>query len=168
MDKNGLPWEENDYVKMNICVQINGLKMQQFWTDSLDDPVVASCNAECGGGAGAHRAGSIIFPPFQGFQVWEKQKLKLLLLRLPYSPQCKVASGCCRIIMVLIGSFISRICINIVCRAASGLMPVYHCVTVYPAYIHGSLLTFDVPMQLRISCCILTLTQRTIPVVTLH
>ena len=39
MDKNGLPWEENDYVKMNICVQINGLKMQQFWTDSLDDPV---------------------------------------------------------------------------------------------------------------------------------
>ena len=28
MDKNGLPWEENDYVKMNICVQINGLKMQ--------------------------------------------------------------------------------------------------------------------------------------------
>ena len=40
MDKNGLPWEENDYVKLNICVQINGLKMQQFWTDSLDDPVV--------------------------------------------------------------------------------------------------------------------------------
>ena len=40
MDKNGLPWEENDYVKMNICVQNNGLKMQQFWTDSLDDPVV--------------------------------------------------------------------------------------------------------------------------------
>ena len=39
MDKNGLPWEENDYVKMNICIQINGLKMQQFWTDSLDDPV---------------------------------------------------------------------------------------------------------------------------------
>ena len=39
MDKNGLPWEENDYVKLNICVQINGLKMQQFWTDSLDDPV---------------------------------------------------------------------------------------------------------------------------------
>ena len=28
MDKNGLLWEENDYVKMNICVQINGLKMQ--------------------------------------------------------------------------------------------------------------------------------------------
>ena len=25
MDKNGLSWEENDYVKMNICVQINGL-----------------------------------------------------------------------------------------------------------------------------------------------
>ena len=43
MDKNGLPWEENDYVKMNICVQINGLKMQQFWTDSLDDPV--ECNS---------------------------------------------------------------------------------------------------------------------------
>ena len=40
MDKNGLSWEENDYVKMNICIQINGLKMQQFWTDSLDDPVV--------------------------------------------------------------------------------------------------------------------------------
>ena len=39
MDKNGLPWEENDYVKLNICVQINGLKMQQFWTDSLDDLV---------------------------------------------------------------------------------------------------------------------------------
>ena len=39
MDKNGLPWEENDYVKMNICIQINRLKMQQFWTDSLDDPV---------------------------------------------------------------------------------------------------------------------------------
>ena len=28
MDKNGLPWEENDYVKLNICFQINGLKMQ--------------------------------------------------------------------------------------------------------------------------------------------
>ena len=28
IDKNGLPWEENDYVKLNICVQINGLKMQ--------------------------------------------------------------------------------------------------------------------------------------------
>ena len=28
MDKNGLQWEENDYVKLNICVQINGLKMQ--------------------------------------------------------------------------------------------------------------------------------------------
>ena len=27
MDKNGLPWEENDYVKLNICVQINGLKI---------------------------------------------------------------------------------------------------------------------------------------------
>ena len=39
MDKNGLPWEENDYVKLNICIQINGLKMQYFWTDSLDDPV---------------------------------------------------------------------------------------------------------------------------------
>ena len=39
MDKNGLPWEKNDYVKLNICVQINGLKMQYFWTDSLDDPV---------------------------------------------------------------------------------------------------------------------------------
>ena len=44
MDKNGLPWEENDYVKMNICVQINGLKMQQFWTDSLDDPVAQQRN----------------------------------------------------------------------------------------------------------------------------
>ena len=40
MDKNGLPWEQNDYVKLNICVQINGLKMQKFWTDSLDDPVL--------------------------------------------------------------------------------------------------------------------------------
>ena len=40
MDKNGLPREENDYVKLNICVQINELKMQKFWTDSLDDPVV--------------------------------------------------------------------------------------------------------------------------------
>ena len=45
MDKNGLPWEENDYVKLNICVQINGLKMQQFWTDSLDDPVLLEIKA---------------------------------------------------------------------------------------------------------------------------
>ena len=30
MDKNGLPWEENDYVKLNICVQNNGLKMHMY------------------------------------------------------------------------------------------------------------------------------------------
>ena len=28
MNKNGLLWQEDDYVKMNICAQINGLKMQ--------------------------------------------------------------------------------------------------------------------------------------------
>ena len=28
MDKNGLSREENDYVKLNIYVQINGLKME--------------------------------------------------------------------------------------------------------------------------------------------
>ena len=64
MDKNGLPWEENDYVKLNICVQINGLKMQQFWTDSLDDPVfidiyifTAEVEVRCESGGSADEVG---------------------------------------------------------------------------------------------------------------